>query len=148
MNYKVTFYKDEMEMLTERKSNFINKVKSLTSRVFDKLAKETGQTGRTSVISILQHLKKMTDDKKKNWRAYVTLDDYKNIEIPMLPNTGKPIPFKFNFILNGYNDRYTKFDIKGHCLHGNLRGHKVISEIYLEIQVSLGEDFDPYKEVR
>ena len=40
MNYKVTFYKDEMEMLTERNANFVNKLKALTSQVVTKLAKK------------------------------------------------------------------------------------------------------------
>ena len=31
MNYKVTFYNDLVELLTERKSNFVNNLKKLTS---------------------------------------------------------------------------------------------------------------------
>lgn len=40
MNYKVTFYKDEMEMLTERKANFVNKLKKISSKILDMLGKE------------------------------------------------------------------------------------------------------------
>lgn len=29
MNYKVTFYKDYIELLTERKSNFVNNLKKV-----------------------------------------------------------------------------------------------------------------------
>lgn len=29
MNYKVTFYKNEIEMLTERKANFVNNLKKI-----------------------------------------------------------------------------------------------------------------------
>ena len=45
MNYKVTFYKDTMQMLTERKANFVNNVKKLTSQIVGKLANECGRNG-------------------------------------------------------------------------------------------------------
>jgi hypothetical protein len=38
MKYQVTFYKDEMEMLTERKANFVNNIKLLTTKAFEELA--------------------------------------------------------------------------------------------------------------
>ena len=148
MNYKVTFYNNLTELLTERKANFVNKIKHLTSRVFDKLAKETEMTEKTSALSILSHLKLLSDLGKKNWRVGITLDDYRNIEIPMFPNTGKPIPFKFNFIINDSHQYYTKFGFKGHCSYSKLRGEKLISEIYLEIEISFGEDFDKQYTVR
>lgn len=141
MNYKVTFYDNLTELLTERKANFVNKINHLTSRVFDKLAKETDMTEKTSVLSILSHLKHLTDLGKKNWRVGINLDDYRNIELEYLPNTGKPIPFKFNFVLHGYNKNRTDFDVKGHCSYVKIRGHLLVSEIYLEVGVYFSEDF-------
>lgn len=117
MNYQVTFYNNVVELLTERNANFVNKIKHLTSRVFNKLAKQTDQKGNTSATSILLHLKDLENKGNPIWRVGVTLDDYKNLELPMLPNTGKPIPFKFKFVLNGTDYSYTKFETKGHCLH-------------------------------
>ena len=141
MNYKVTFYDNLTELLTERKANFVNKINHLTSRVFDKLAKETDMTEKTSVLSILSHLKHLTDLGKKNWRVGINLDDYRNIELEYLPNTGKPIPFKFNFVLHGYSKNRTDFDVKGRCSYVKMRGHWLISEIYLEVDVYFSEDF-------
>ena len=43
MNYNVTFYKDTMQMLTERKANFVNKLRKITSEVTTKLANEMGR---------------------------------------------------------------------------------------------------------
>ena len=40
MNYKVTFYNDLVELLTERKANFVNKLKKISSNVLDMLGKE------------------------------------------------------------------------------------------------------------
>ena len=63
MNYKVTFYKNEMEMLTERKANFVNNLKKLTSQVVAKLAKkmasEMGRQEKTSGLTIFEFLKTM-----------------------------------------------------------------------------------------
>ncbi len=55
MKYQVTFYKDEMQMLTERKANFVNKLKKLSSRVTQELANKIGGNGTTSekIISFI-----------------------------------------------------------------------------------------------
>ena len=47
MNYKVTFYKDEMEMLTERKANFVNQLKKLSTIITNKLSNEVKTDGKT-----------------------------------------------------------------------------------------------------
>ena len=39
MKYKITFYKNEMEMLTERKANFVNQLKKLSSKITNELFK-------------------------------------------------------------------------------------------------------------
>ena len=114
MNYKVTFYKNSLELLTERKANFINNVKKLTSQVMAKLAKECGGNGETSGMAILNHLKQMHYDGKKVWRCGITLDNYKNFKLEHFPNSGKPIPFKFKFVTNGDNKNHSHFDSSGH----------------------------------
>lgn len=43
MKYKVTFYNDLVELLTERKANFVNKLRKITSEVTTKLANEMGR---------------------------------------------------------------------------------------------------------
>lgn len=143
MNYKVTFYKDYVELLTERKANFVNKLKALTSRVFEQLAQKVGTRGKTNGMAILEFLKQMAASGKKVWHGAVTLDDYRNLEIDYLPNTGEPIPFKFKFIYDGEND-YTKFSSSGHCLQKIIRGKMFIAEIYLELHFTLGRTEDRY----
>ena len=58
MKYKVTFYNDLVELLTERKANFVNNLKKLTSQVITKLAKkmaaEMGKQEKTSGLTILK----------------------------------------------------------------------------------------------
>ena len=146
MNYKVTFYKNEMEMLTERKANFVNNLKKLTSQVVAKLAKkmasEMGRQEKTSGLTIFEFLKTMAQNGKEVWRGAITLDNYANLEIPYLPNTGKPIPFKFKYICNGTNE-FSKFDAKGHCLHQIIRGKKLIAEIYQEMTFSINPEGNP-----
>ena len=69
MNYKVTFYKNSLELLTERKANFVNNIKKLTSQVMAKLAHECGGKGETSGMAILNHLKQMIAEREKVWRC-------------------------------------------------------------------------------
>ena len=47
MKYKITFYKDEMELLTERKANFVNQLKKLATLITNKLASEVKTDGKT-----------------------------------------------------------------------------------------------------
>ena len=137
MNYKVTFYKNSLELLTERKANFVNNVKKLTSQVMAKLAKECGGNGETSGMAILNHLKQMHYDGEKVWRCGITLDNYKNFKLEHFPNSGKPIPFKFKFVTNGDNESHSHFDSSGHVHPQTIMGRKFISEVYLELDFSL-----------
>ena len=137
MNYKVTFYKNTLELLTERKANFVNNVKKLTSQVMTKLARECGGNGETSGMAILNHLKQMHRDREKVWRCGITLDNYKNFKLENFPNTGNPIPFKFKFVTGGDNKSYSKFDARGHVLPRTIMGRKFISEVYIELDFSL-----------
>ena len=137
MNYKVTFYKNTFELLTERKANFVNNVKKLTSQVMAKLARECGGNGETSGMAILNHLKQMIAEREKVWRCGITLDNYKNFKLDYLPNSGKPIPFKFKFISKGDNESYSEFNSSGHVLPQTIMGRKFISEVYVELEFSL-----------
>lgn len=148
MEYKVTFYKNSLELLTERKANFVNKIKSLTSKVFDELAKKTNKTGKTSAISILEHLKDLTYYEKPTWRVLLTLDDYRYLQIPYFPQSGEPIPFKFKFNLNRSFRDYPEYDIKGHVEPKTINGKWYISEIYLEINTYIPDNFEPQKNAR
>ena len=137
MNYNVTFYKNSLELLTERKANFVNNVKKLTSQVMAKLARECGGNGETSGIAILNHLKQMHNDREKVWRCGITLDNYKNFKLDYLPNSGKPIPFKFKFVTHGDNESHSQFEASGHVLPQTIMGRKFISEVYIELEFSL-----------
>ena len=48
MKYQVTFYETLEHLLTERKANFVNKLKKLTSKVTQELANKIGGNGTTS----------------------------------------------------------------------------------------------------
>ena len=137
MNYNVTFYKNSLELLTERKANLVNNVKKLTSQVMAKLARECGGNGETSGMAILNHLKQMTKEKKQVWRCGITLDNYKNFKLDYFPNSGKPIPFKFKFTTDGDNESYSHFEASGHVLPQTIMGRKFISEVYIELDFSL-----------
>ena len=137
MKYKVTFYKNSLELLTERKANFVNNIKKLTSQVMAKLAHECGGKGETSGMAILNHLKQMIAEREKVWRCEITLDNYKNFKLDYFPNSGKPIPFKFKFISKGDNESYSKIDSSGHVLPQTIMGKKFISEVYIELEFSL-----------
>ena len=143
MNYDVTFYNNTLELLTERKANFVNNVKKLTSQVMAKLAHECGGKGETSGMAILNHLKQMHHDREKVWRCGITLDNYKNFKLDYFPNSGKPIPFKFKFISNGDNESYSQFEASGHVLPQTIMGRKFISEVYIEVEFSLRLDENP-----
>ena len=146
MNYKVTFYNNLVELLTERKANFVNNLKKLTTQVVTKLAKrmasEMGRQEKTSGLTIFEFLKTMALKGKKVWSGQITLDDYANLEIPYLPNTGKPIPFNFEYICNGTNE-FSKFDASGHCLHKVIMGKKLVGEIYQKMTFSINPDDNP-----
>jgi hypothetical protein len=65
MNYKVTFYKDKLEFLTERKSNYTNKLKKITSDAITKLANKLAdryEVSGTSGEKISKALQKMDKD--------------------------------------------------------------------------------------
>ena len=47
MNYNITFYKDTMQMLTERKANFVNQLKKLSTIITNKLSNEVKTDGKT-----------------------------------------------------------------------------------------------------
>ena len=137
MNYNVTFYKNSLDLLTERKANFVNNIKKLTSQVMAKLAHECGGNGETSGMAILNHMKQMITDGKEVWRCGITLDNYKNFKLDYFPNSGKPIPFKFKFISNGDNESHSVIETKGHVLPQTIMGRKFISEVYIEVEFSL-----------
>ena len=137
MNYKVTFYKNSLELLTERKANFVNNIKKLTSHVMAKLARECGGNGETSCMAILNHLKQMHYNREKVWRCCITLDNYKNFKLGYFPNSGEPIPFKFKFVTGGDNESYSQFETSGHVLPQTIMGRKFISEVYIELDFSL-----------
>lgn len=47
MNYNVTFYNNTLELLTERKANFVNQLKKLSTIITNKLSNEVKTDGKT-----------------------------------------------------------------------------------------------------
>ena len=56
MNYNITFYKDTMQMLTERKANFVNHLKKLSTIITNKLSNEVKTDGKTVSEKIVNYM--------------------------------------------------------------------------------------------
>ena len=65
MKYQVTFYKDEMEMLTERKANFVNQLKKLSTKITHELFNKIEGNGK-GVDKIINFMKSMIERGKKS----------------------------------------------------------------------------------
>lgn len=91
MNYKVTFYNDLVELLTERKSNFVHKLKGLTTKIINELTNEISKKYNfrgTTGEKLVQFLLSMTKDKNKSSNS---IHFY-------LPINGEEIPVDFYFM--------------------------------------------------
>ena len=132
MNYKVTFYKNELEMLTERKANFVNNIKLLTTKAFEELAQRTDKKGKTSAISILEQLEDSITSNNGIWEVNL-----------MVYN----ILFKFKFITDRSQTNYfTKYNGSGYTSTSNKNGRLVVDYVSVQMKMTINDDFDPKKE--
>ena len=146
MNYKVTFYKDVISLLTQRKSNFVNKLKHLTSSIITKLTNKCQGYG-TSAQKIYALCKEMSQNTIPQKRIIVTTPQIANEKIDFLPNTGKQIPIYFIFKNKNINSSQTKFDVEGEVSNktiGKKVKRKLTEYIAITIQFVISNDEQEY----
>lgn len=110
MNYKVKFYESLEHLLTERKANFVNKLKSLTTKITNEMLKKIEKMYEfegTLGDKLVQFLLTMTKDNGR--RTTEVLCD--------IPINGKNIPVNFKFVCR--NTSLSEFIIRasGSCLY-------------------------------
>lgn len=134
MNYKVTFYKDEMEMLTERKANFVNQLKKLSSKITYELFKKIDGNGK-GTDKIINFMKSMIERGKSFHTLHLTIPDYINPLIAHLPNTGKEIPIYIIFQKSTSNADLGPIYMEGVCswTHSKRAGKTLINGIKVTI---------------
>lgn len=82
MFYKVTFYKDEMEMLTERKANFTHKLAKISSKIFKAIADKIGGKGTSGQKILKAMIKHVIANEKTNEKEDLKI----SVSIPDLIN--------------------------------------------------------------
>ena len=114
MNYKVTFYKNEMEMLTERKANFVNQLKKLSSKITNELFKQISGKG-TGAEKIINQMKDMLERNQQTKSFHIKIPDFINPEISNMPNTGQMIPITIHLITKEDNGDLDPIYTEGVC---------------------------------
>ena len=135
MKYKVSFYESLEQMLTERKANFVHKLKSLTTKITNEMMKQ---------IDKMYDFKGTLGDKFVQFLLTMTKDD-KNRKEELhfsFPINGKNIPINVNFLC--INKRLNEFHVftDGHCLYFG----KHLHSITLNIRFCLNEETVPNTE--
>ena len=135
MKYQVTFYKNTLELITERKSNFVNKLKSLSSKITYEMMKQIDKKydfRGTSGDKIVQFLLTMTKD-----------DNRRKEELRFnFPISGKDIPIYINFeCINKHLDEF-HISTDGHCLFYG----KYLHNITINVKFCLNEKTVPNAE--
>ena len=140
MNYKVTFYKDEMEMLTERKGNFVNKLKKISSNILDMLGKEIerqyGFKG-TTAQKIIQFMLKNAMSKNNDTVTIKLFTD----EVMRYPDQkrGEAVPIMFNFNCRGSHlDRF-HIDCRGAVSNSMWAGYRSIERVKVDVFYYINE---------
>lgn len=133
MRYQVTFYKDEMEMLTERKGNFVNKLKKISSKLLEMMAYELEKqydVHGTTAQKIVQFMLKCANEKKHDVITIKVFCD----ELMRYPDTkrGEAVPVIFNFRCGGAHlDRF-HIDTRGGVSNSILAGIRSIERVKID----------------
>lgn len=144
MNYKVTFYKDKLEFLTERKSNFVNQLKKITSRLTtqlaDKIQRMYGLKG-TVGERLIKFLNRITKGAERGRKIVsVSTDIFKNLEIPSLEIESEPIQIVFTFQHSGKENEVYTFETSGDCYVQFYGARKrIIRQISILVKYTINE---------
>ena len=128
MNYKVTFYNDVMQMLTERKANFVNNLKKLATLITNKLASEVKTDGKTVSEKITNFMIQMGQNDKANERLLFTLDGF--------ISQNKPIVICVDFNCKS-NSRFPTFDINGACYHNSENNKFTVTHVQVVVNFTV-----------
>lgn len=128
MNYKVTFYKNELEMLTERKANFVNQLKKLATLITNKLASEVKTDGKTVSEKITNFMIQLGQNDKENERLLFTLDGF--------TSQNEPIVICVDFICKS-NSKFPTFDIHGACYHNSENNIFTVTHVQVTVNFTL-----------
>lgn len=128
MNYKVTFYKDYVELLTERKANFVNKIRRFSSEILHLIANKNQSKNKTIAQKLLSFIGTDTSFQVKYNKLNIIFvidfikDDKENFSIKgkTTINSNKKLPTFINLIIHA-NNKQISFQ---HIIN---QFHKVIS---------------------
>ena len=128
MNYKVTFYKNTLELLTERKANFVNQLKKLSTIITNKLSNEVKTDGKTVSEKIVNFMIQMGQNHNENERLLFTLDGF--------TSQNKPIVICVDFICKS-NSRFPTFDVHGACYHNSENNKFTVTHVQVVVNFTL-----------
>ena len=134
MKYKVSFYESLEHLLTERKANFVHKLKGLTTKMINELMKKISQMydfQGTTGDKLVQFLLTMTKDRERR-----TEEVYLSI-----PVNGKDIPVNFRFICRHAGLREFNIWTTGAChMMGSFYGGRKLHSISVTVNFTLNEE--------
>ena len=129
MKYKVSFYESLEHLLTERKANFVHKLKSLTTKITNEMMKQ---------IDKMYDFKGTLGDKFVQFLLTMTKDRERRKEELRFsfPINGKNVPINIKFECVNKNLREFYLYTDGHCLFFG----KYLNSINLNIRFGLNEE--------
>ena len=118
MKYKVSFYESLEHLLTERKANFVHRLKSLTTKITNEMMKQ---------IEKMYDFKGTLGDKFVQFLLTMTRDRNKRKEELRFnfPINGKNIPINVNFLCINQNLGEFHVFTDGHCLYFGKHLHSI-----------------------
>ena len=129
MKYKVLFYESLEQMLTERKANFVHKLKSLTSKITNEMMKQ---------IDKMFDFKGTLGDKFVQFLLTMTKDDKRRKEELRFsfPINGKNVSINVNFECVNKGLREFYMSSSGHCLFFG----RYLNSINLNVRFGINEE--------
>lgn len=148
MKYKVKFYKSSKELITERKANFVNNLKKISSKITDEIANKIGGSG-SSGYRIVNYMMNMISSNKNKSVLKISIPELTNRKLGLttLVNDEIPISFTFKNISNELDSK-AYFSGEGNCYFGIIVGQLGVNEIEINLEFSLDEENASKKIVR
>lgn len=129
MKYKVSFYESLEHLLTERKANFVHKLKGLTTKITNEMMKQ---------IDKMYDFKGTLGDKFVQFLLTMTKDDKRRKEELhfSFPINGKNVPINVNFECINKALREFYMSTSGHCLFFG----RYLNSISLNVRFCINEE--------
>ncbi len=135
MKYQVTFYNNLVELLTERKANFVHKLKGLTTKIINALMNEISKQYNfqgTTGDKLVQFLLRVSKHKPIGIGEVVFLN---------IPINGKNVPVVFEFICA--DNRLKEFDLEvtGKCgFTRSFQGERTLQRISIDVYFTINDE--------